>query len=363
MSHLKFEFAETIRPCSERIKQNMATISTIEELEENLSTPTESVVRTLAEMEGDLLILGAGGKMGPSLTHMAARAIQQAGGKQRVLAVSRFSNQQVAEQLEGWGIDIIRGDLLEPEFIESLPKTPNVIYMAGRKFGTEGAESMTWATNAYLPSLICRQFRNSRMVAFSTGNVYPFMPTDGPGAKETDSLGPCGEYAMSCLGRERIFEYFSRKFQTPMVIVRLNYATELRYGVLVDLAQKVYRGEEIPLTVGYFNAIWQTDANAVALCALKDVQSPPFFLNTTGADLLSCRQVAECFGELMNKPVSFTGTESPVALHSCSEIAFGRYGKPQVELDAMLDMTADWVMRGGESYGKSTHFEVADGKF
>ncbi len=341
----------------------MATISTIEELEDNLSTPSEGVIRTLKEMEGDLLILGAGGKMGPSLSHMAARAIKQAGGKQRVLAVSRFSDPQVAAQLEDWGLEIIRGDLLEPEFIESLPKVPNVVYMAGRKFGTDGAESMTWATNAYLPSLVCRQFRDSRIVAFSTGNVYPFMPIDGPGSQETDSLGPCGEYGMSCLGRERMFEYFSRKFQTPMAIVRLNYATELRYGVLVDLAQKVFRSEEIPLTVGYFNAIWQTDANAVALCALKDVQSPPFLLNTTGADLLSCRHVAERLGELMNKPVRFTGTESPVALHSCAERAFGLYGKPQVGLDTMLEMTADWIMRGGESHGKSTHFEVSDGKF
>lgn len=338
-------------------------IETIEELEDNLSKPTDGVVHTLSEMDGDLLVLGAGGKMGPSLSHMAARAIRQAGGTQRVLAVSRFSDPKVAQQLESWGVEIIRGDMLEPEFIESLPQIPNVIYMAGRKFGTDGQESLTWATNAYLPSLVCQHFRQSRIVAFSTGNVYPFMPTDGPGALEADSLDPQGEYGMSCLGRERMLEYFSRKYQTRMAIIRLNYATELRYGVLIDLAQKVFLGEEIPLTVGYFNAIWQTDATVVALRALNDVQSPPFLLNTTGPDLISCRHVAKRFGELMKKPVRFVETESTEALHSCAERTFGLYGKPQVQLDEMLEMTANWIMRGGELHGKSTHFEVADGKY
>jgi len=341
----------------------MTTITNLEELEDNLSTPTEGVVRRLADMEGDLLMLGAGGKMGPSLSRMAARAIRQAGGKQRVLAVSRFSDPQVAKQLEAWGVEIIRGDLLDPSFVESLPKVPNVIYMAGRKFGTDGQESLTWATNAYLPALVGRQFCDSRIVAFSTGNVYPFMPIDGPGAVETDPLNPQGEYGMSCLGRERMFEYFSHKYQTPLALIRLNYATELRYGVLVDLAQKVFREEDISLTVGYFNVIWQTDANAMALCALQDVQFPPLMLNLTGPELISCRSVAERFGELMNKPVRLTETESPTALHSCADRAFGLYGKPQVQLDEMLERTADWILRGGASHGKSTHFEVADGKF
>ena len=341
----------------------MAAITTINELEDNLSAPTEGVVRAISEMNGDLLVLGAGGKMGPSLSHMAVRAMRQAGGKKRVLAVSRFSDHQVAQQLEAWGVEIIRGDLLEPKFIESLPKVPNVIYMAGRKFGTDGAKSLTWATNAYLPTLVCYQFRHSRIVAFSSGNVYPSIPTNRPGSLETDVLNPHGEYGMSCLGRERMFEYFSNKYQTPTAVVRLNYATELRYGVLVDLAQKVFRGQEIPLTVGYFNAIWQSDANAIALCALKDVQSPPFVLNVTGPDLISCRRVAERFGNLMNKPVRLTGTESPVALLSCAERAFDLYGKPRVQLDDMVEMTADWIMRGGTSLGKSTHFEVVDGKY
>ncbi len=344
-------------------KPHATMIANLEELEDNLSTPSEGVVQTLSKMEGDLLILGAGGKMGPSLSRMAVRAIRQAGGKQRVLAVSRFSNPEVAKQLEGWGVELIRGDLLEPEFIASLPQVPNVIYMAGKKFGTAGAESMTWATNAYLPGLVSRQFRESRMVCFSTGNVYPPMPIEGPGSLETDVLNPRGEYAMSCLGRERMFEYFSRQYQTPMVLLRLNYATELRYGVLVDLAEKVFRGEEIPLAVGYFNVIWQTDANAVALCALKEAQSPPFVLNTTGPELISCRSAAERLGELMNKPVRLTGTELPVASHTCAKRAFDLYGKPLVGLDEMLEMTAAWVLQGGASHGKPTHFEVADGKY
>jgi len=341
----------------------MASITTIDSLEDNLSTPTEGVVRTLAELNGDLLVVGAGGKMGPSLSHMAVRAIRQAGGNQRVLAVSRFSDQKVADQLEAWGVETIHGDLLEPDFIQSLPQVPNVVYMAGRKFGTDGAESLTWATNAYLPALVCDHFRTSQIVAFSTGNVYPFMPTDGTGSLETDALNPQGEYGMSCLGRERMLEYFSRKHETPMAIIRLNYATELRYGVLVDLAQKVFRQEEIPLSVGAFNVIWQADANAYTLCTLNHVQSPPFVLNVTGPDLIRCRDVVERFGELMNKTVRFTGSELPVALHSCSERAFDLYGKPLTQLDEMVEMTADWVMRGGTSHDKSTHFEVADGRY
>jgi len=341
----------------------MTRIDTLEKLEDNLSTPTEAVVRALAGLDGDLLVLGAGGKMGPSLSHMAARAIQLAGGKQRVLAVSRFSEPQVAKQLESWGVEVIAGDLFEPAFIESLPKVPHVVYMAGRKFGTDGAEALTWATNAYLPSLVCQHFRQSRIALFSTGNVYAAMPIDGPGSLETDKPSPQGEYGMSCLGRERMFEYFSRKFQIPMSVIRLNYATELRYGVLVDLAQKVFCEAEISLTVGYFNVIWQTDANAMALCSLQNVQSPPWVLNTTGPELIRCRHVIERFGELMGKSVRTVGTESPVALHSCSERALELYGKPQVQLDEMIERTADWVMRGGASHGKSTHFEVADGKY
>ncbi|MFV2071015.1 MAG: NAD-dependent epimerase/dehydratase family protein [Pirellulales bacterium] len=341
----------------------MNIITTIEQLEENLSTPTDAVVRTMAAMDGDLMVLGAGGKMGPWLAHMAARAIEQAGAGHRLLAVSRFSDPNVPNMLHAWGIETIHGDLLDPAFIDSLPEVPNLIYMAGRKFGTAGAESMTWATNAYLPGLVGNRFRHSRIVAFSTGNVYRPMPIDGPGSVETDRPDPHGEYGMSCLGRERMFEYFGHAYHIPLAIIRLNYATELRYGVLVDLAEKILRDEEISLTVGHFNVIWQTDANAMALCALRDAQCPPLILNTTGRDLIRCRHVAERLGELMNKRVRLTGVESAEALHSNAQRAFDLYGAPRVSLDEMLVLTADWIVRGGATHGKPTHFEVTDGKY
>ena len=341
----------------------MPTIATLEDLEENLSTPTEGVVQMFAELKGDLLVLGAGGKMGPSLSRMAVRAIRAAGGNQRVLAVSRFSDQKLVSQLESWGVETVQGDLMDPTFVGSLPKFPHLIYMAGKKFGTGGAEALTWASNTYLPSLVCNHFRKTRIVAFSTGNVYQSMPVDGPGSMETDSPNPNGEYGMSCLGRERMFEYFCIRNRNPMALIRLNYATELRYGVLVDLAQKVFREEEVPLGVGYFNVIWQADANAMTLSALIDVQSPPLILNVTGPELLSCRQVAESFAALMNKKVRFTGSESTMAAHTCAKKSFDLYGMPQTRLEEMVEMTADWVMRNGATHGKPTHFEVADGKY
>lgn len=338
-------------------------IRTIEALEENLSRPTDEVVRTMSGLDGDLMVLGAGGKMGPSLARMAARAVQQAGTRQRVLAVSRFSDPAVAEMLQQWGIDIIRGDLLDAQFVDALPEIPNLIYMAGRKFGTEGAASVTWASNTYLPGLVGNRFRRSRIVAFSTGNVYRPMPVDGPGSLETDRPEPHGEYGMSCLGRERIFEYFSGQHQIPLALIRLNYATELRYGVLVDLAEKIMRGEPIPLAVGYFNVIWQADANAMALCALRDAAAPPFILNVTGPHLVSCRQAAERLAELMGKSVTFEGVEGDEAPHTCAQRAFERYGEPRVSLDEMLVLTANWIGRGGPTHGKPTHFEVTDGKY
>ncbi len=309
------------------------------------------------------MVLGAGGKMGPSLSRMALRAIRQAGSDQRVFAVSRFSDGKAAQQLEEWGIETISGDLLDPDFISSLPDVPNVIYMAGKKFGTAGAEHLTWAINAYLPSLVCGRFCDSRIVAFSTGNVYPQMPIEGPGATEEDWPNPIGEYGMSCLGRERMFEYFSRKYQIPSAIIRLNYATELRYGVLVDLAEKVFRGEDISLTMGCFNVIWQADANAMALCSLMRTDVPPFVVNVTGPVLLNTKDVAMKLGKLMGKDVRFAGKQSPTALHSSVEMASSFYKEPLVEIDEMLAATSDWIMNGRESLGKPTHFEVADGKY
>lgn len=341
----------------------MNTLKSLEELEDNLSAPNDSVMKTLSDAGGDVLVLGAGGKMGPSLSRMALRAIRQTGSDQRVFAVSRFADGNAAQQLEEWGIETISGDLLDPNFIGSLPDAANVIYMAGKKFGTAGAEHLTWATNAYLPSLVCDRFRESRIVAFSTGNVYPQMPIEGPGATEGDPPNPIGEYGMSCLGRERVFEYFSRKHQIPVAIIRLNYACELRYGVLVDLAEKVFRREDISLTVGCFNVIWQADANAITLCSLMKTAAPPFVVNVTGPVLLSTQDVATRLGELMGKDVRFVGEQSSTALHSSVKLASSFYHEPLVKLDEMLVATSDWIVNGRASLGKPTHFEVADGKY
>ncbi|OHB77094.1 MAG: epimerase, partial [Planctomycetes bacterium RBG_16_64_10] len=335
----------------------MAGIENIDALEEQLSRPTDTLVTTLAGVAGDLLILGVGGKMGPSLARMALRASRAAGSDRRVTGVSRFSNPALRQALEDWGIDTIQGDLLDVDFLASLPETANVIYMAGRKFGTSAAEPLTWASNTLLPALVCRRFPSSRIVAFSTGNVYAPVPVAaGRGSVETDPPGPLGEYAMSCLGRERLFEYFSLTAGTRIALIRLNYATELRYGVLVDLASKVFRQQAVALDVGFANVIWQGDASALALCALADVSTPPLVLNVTGPEWMSCRQVCEQFGRLMDRPVRFAGSEGPTALMSDARQAFRRYSMPRVPLDEIVAWTANWVIRGGQTYDKPTHY-------
>ena len=337
---------------------------TIAELEELLSTPTEAAIASLGRIDGDILILGAGGKMGPTLARMARRASDQAQANRRIIAVSRFSDSQVKSSLEAAGVETISGNLMDESFIASLPKCENVIFMVGQKFGTDGEESRTWATNAYLPGLVCRTFADSRIVCFSTGNVYGLVPIDqGQGSVETDELNPMGEYAMSCLGRERICEYFSRQSQTPVSIFRLNYATELRYGLLVDLAQQVLSEQPISLATGYFNVIWQAEASAMALCSLEHASSPPFYINSTGAQRISCRDVCLRLGELLNKEVTFSDSETNSALLSDARRAFELFGHNKVSLDEMLVWTADWLLAGNETWNKPTHFEVRDGKF
>ena len=334
------------------------------ELEERLSQPSEKLVETLSRLGGDILILGVGGKMGPSLARMARRATDAAGTKRRVIGVSRFSNKKVLESLDDWGVETIEGDLLDPEFVDSLPEAANVVYLLGMKFGTGGREATTWATNTHAPSLVCRRFSKSRISAFSTGNIYGLVPVaDNSGSVETDAPNPLGEYAMSCLGRERVFEYFSREHDICMSIIRLNYAAELRYGVLVDLAKRVNNEERIDLAMGYVNVIWQADACAYALCALDQASSPPFYLNVTGPEVVRCRNVCEQIGALVGKPVRFSGSEAPTALLIDASRAWELYGCPRVTLDEMVRWTADWIMRGGEMSGKSTHFEVRDGRF
>lgn len=338
-------------------------VQTVAQLEELLSEPTPAVIEAMRGLTGDILLLGVAGKMGPTLARMAKRASDAAGAKRQVIGVSRFSNTPEEESLRSHGIETIRGDLLDEEFVSRLPDAPNVVYMAGMKFGATGNESLTWAMNTHLPALVCRKFRRSRLAAFSTGNVYGLTPVTGGGSRETDLPNPVGEYAMSCLGRERMFEHFSRTLGIPTALVRLNYACELRYGVLVDLAQRVWRDEVIDLGMGHFNVIWQGDANAMTLLALAHTSTPPWFVNVTGPELMSVRDVCTRFGELLNKPVQFSGAEAPNGLLSNATRAFELWGRPRVGADEMIPAIADWIRRGGATLGKPTHFESRDGKF
>ena len=338
-------------------------IATIEELENRLSEPTPGAIEALGRLDGDLILLGAGGKMGPSLARMARRASDAAGVRRRILAVSRFSDGRTESFLNGHGVETIHCDLLDPGQLQELPDVPNIIFMTGMKFGTTGQEALTWAMNAYLPGLVCQKFRHSRIVAFSTGNVYGLTPVARGGSVEDDVPRPVGEYAMSALGRERIFEHFSRCFAIPLVLLRLNYATELRYGVLVDVARRVFKEEPIDLTMGHLNAIWQGDANAMALQAFALTASPPRVLNIAGPELLSVRRLAEQFGRLLGKNVVFRGSESAEAFLSNAQAAHRLFGYPRVSAAQMIEWIAAWVQTGGENLGKPTHFEVRDGSY
>jgi nucleoside-diphosphate-sugar epimerase len=331
---------------------------------DSLSEPSQPLVEMISRLEGDVLILGAGGKMGPTVSRMARRATDAAGVERRVIAVSRFSNEREAEGLREVGVEVLRGDLLDYEFVRSLPEAANVISLIGMKFG--GADSLPeiWTTNTCAVGLVANRFRSSRIVALSTGNVYPLVPIEpGTGAVETDAPAPIGEYGMSAVGRERVFQHFSKKHGIPLAILRLNYATELRYGVLVDLARQVDRGETISLAMGYFNVIWQRDACDVILRSLEVACAPARIINVTGAERLSCREVCERLGRLLEKPVRFDGVEASTALLSDARQAVGLFGPPAMSLDSMLALTADWIQRGGETWDKPTHFQVRDGKF
>jgi nucleoside-diphosphate-sugar epimerase len=343
-------------------RQNIS-IRDIEELDELLSEPTEAVIRTLAALDGDIVILGVGGKMGPTLARMAKKASEIAGTSRRVIGVSRFSSSKLESQLHSWGVETVRCDLLDRKSLSELPDAPNIVFMAGMKFGSTGQESMTWAMNSFLPGLVSERYRGSRIAAFSTGNVYGLSLVTRGGSVEQDAPNPAGEYAMSCLGRERIFEHFSRANQTKMSILRLNYATELRYGVLVDIAQRVYSGQTVPLSMGHLNAIWQGDACAMSLQALACASAPPFLINIAGQELLSVRHVAEQFGERLQKPVRFEGQESGDALLSNAKKSYELFGHPRVDAEQMITWIADWVSRGGETLAKPTHFEERAGRF
>jgi nucleoside-diphosphate-sugar epimerase len=333
------------------------------QLEELLSQPTEALVRTMETLAGDIVVLGVAGKMGPTLARMAKRASDAAGAKRRVIGVSRFSSAVLQRRLEDQGIETIRCDLLDRDALASLPDAKNVVYMAGMKFGSAGQEWRTWAMNTFLPGLAADRYRCSRIAVFSTGNVYGLSQVSRGGSLEEDETNPAGEYAMSCLGRERIFEHFSRANETKMTILRLNYASELRYGVLLDVAQKVHTGRPVSLSMGHLNTIWQRDASAMSLESLAYASSPPNVLNITGPETLAVRWLAEEFAARMDKTALFEGAESKDALLSNAGKAFALFGKPQVNIDQMLDWIAAWVMRGGTTLAKPTHFEERAGRF
>jgi nucleoside-diphosphate-sugar epimerase len=339
------------------------SIQDVNELEELLSEPTDGTIRALAALDGDILVLGIGGKMGPTLARMAKRAWEMAGVKRRVIGVSRFSSSALEKQLHAWGIETVRCDLLNRRLLAALPDVASVVYMAGMKFGSTGQEPLTWAMNSFLPGLVCERYRDSRIAVFSTGNVYGLSPVSNRGSREEDTLNPLGEYAMSCVGRERIFEHFSRSNHTKMSILRLNYASELRYGVLLDIAQRVNAEQAVPLSMGYLNAIWQRDASAMSLQSLAVATTPPTIINIAGPELLSVRQVAQDFGARLKKPVRFEGVESGDALLSNAEKSYRLFGRPNVGADQVIAWIADWVRRGGTTLAKPTHFEERAGRF
>ena len=360
------------------------------ELEERLSEPPPEVVEAMRRLEGDIMVLGVAGKMGPGLACMARCASDLAGINRRIIGVARFSAGGVEAELQRRGIVTLRCDLLDEDALQRLPDLPNVLYLAGMKFGATGQEPLTWAMNTHLPALICRKFARSRIVAFSTGNVYGLVPAPGRGVSpkrprgpldeasppelgaspvacagslETDPPAPVGEYAMSCLGRERMFAHFSRTLGTRVALLRLNYACDLRYGVLVDLAQKVLAGAPVDLGMGWFNTIWQGDANSITLRCFEHVASPPLVLNLTGPEVLNVRETCEKLGKLLGRRPVFAGVKSPTALLSNPKKALSLFGRPRVSADQLIAWVAAWLLQGGQTLNKPTHFEARDGRF
>ena len=338
-------------------------IQSTEQLEEMLSRPTERDGDAIRELDGDLLILGAGGKMGPSLAVRAKRAIDKTGARKRVIAVSRFGEPGLRERLAQAGIEAVAADLMDRDALRGLPEAPNVIFMAGRKFGTQGAEHCTWAMNVLLPAMVAERYHNSCIVAFSSGNVYPLRRTAEGGAREGAETDPVGEYAQSVRGRERVFEHYAGRSGLKSVLLRLNYAVEPRYGVLADIARKVYERRPVHLATGSVNVIWQGDANSVALRSFPLCSSPPTVLNVTGPETLSVRGIAERFGRLFGVEPVFQGTEAESALLSDAGECHRLFGYPAVSAGEAMEWIAEWVRAGGASLGKPTHFEERDGRF
>lgn len=335
------------------------TIKNVRELDDLLCRPTAALISDLKRVDGDIMILGVAGKMGGTLAGLA----KAADPARRVIGVARFSEAGSRSAFEARGIETIACDLLEETQLALLPRAPNVIFMAGRKFGADGDLAMTWAMNVHAPALVAQAFSRSRIVAFSTGCVYPFVPVIGSGASEDTPLDPPGEYAQSCVGRERMFEYFSKKHQTPGVLFRLNYAIDMRYGVLHDLASKIVRREPIDVTTGYVNVIWQGDAAAQALRCLMLCAIPPIPLNVSGPEILSVRDLAARLGRHLGVEPIITGQESESAWLTDTSRAVKLFDPPVVDIDHMIEWTAGWVSRSMPNFGKPTKFEVRDGRY
>jgi nucleoside-diphosphate-sugar epimerase len=339
------------------------TPASVEQLDEILTTPSEALIADLASLDGDIMVIGSAGKMGPTLTVLAQRALQEAGGGRKVIAVSRFSDTAARERLEAAGVTTIPADLQDPRALADLPEASNIVYMLGTKFGTTGREYQTWAVNTYLAGQVAERFPAARFTVFSSGNIYPFRPVTQGGADETIAPDPIGEYAQSCLARERMFEYASRSAGTPVSIFRLNYAIDLRYGVLYDIASQVHAGQAVDVTMGNVNVIWQGDANAIALRSLVTASSPPEVLNVTGPENVSTRWLVGEFARRFGVEPKVTGEEAPTALLSNATRAFARFGYPSVPLGTMIDWVAGWIEAGGPTLGKPTHFQEREGNF
>jgi hypothetical protein len=340
-----------------------ATLNTLEDLEERLSRPSDADAAAIGSLDGDLLILGAGGKMGPSLARLARRAADRAGTSTRIIAVARFTDRDLIAQLESWGIETISSDLLEPGALEALPEARNIVYMAARKFGTTGSEHLTWAINTYLPGRVAERYRHSRITAFSSGNVYPLRLVVQGGSVESTATAPIGEYAQSALGRERLFEYASSRWGTPVSILRLNYAVELRYGVLFDIGVAVFERRPVDLRMGLVNVIWQGDANSMCLRSLQLCASPPNILNITGPETLSVRYIAGQFAQRFGVEPVFDAEETGAALLNNAAKAHRLFGYPLVTTAELIEWTANWIAHGGPTLNKPTHFEIQDGRF
>ncbi len=354
---------ESNRPGWQASVADLAAVESIARLEEVLSRPSPADVACLRRLDGDIVILGAGGKMGPSLSHRVRRASDAAGGSRRVIAVSISWAPGVQESLSSDGIETRTCDFLDLAALARLPLCPNVLYLVGRKFGTEGRRDLTWAVNTLAPAYMADRFTDSRVVVFSSGNVYGMVPVEGDGSVETDLPVPVGEYAQSCLGRERVAEYFSRARGMRCLLFRLNYAVDLRYGVVMDVGRRVFEGQAIDLRVGHANVIWQGDALSYALRCLELAASPARVLNVTGPDLVRIRDLARWFGERFGREPRLEGEEGRTALLSNAGACYAALGRPEVSLDRLRDWAARWIESGGTRLDKPTKYEVVDGRY